>query len=57
MDAAKAKELASRRTHKVAESELKSEANNILKSRWVFRWKKGPDGKRIVKARLVVKGF
>ena len=38
-------------------SERKSEANNILKSRCVLRWKKGPDGKRVVKARLVVKGF
>ncbi|CAK0851968.1 unnamed protein product [Prorocentrum cordatum] len=30
---------------------------NLMDSRWVIRWKKQPDGKLAVKARLCIKGF
>ncbi|CAK0873269.1 unnamed protein product [Prorocentrum cordatum] len=30
---------------------------NLMDSRWVIRWKKQPDGKLAIKARLCIKGF
>ena len=30
---------------------------NVIDARWVLRWKRGPDGKRVIKARLTVRGF
>ena len=33
-----------------------SEARNIIDSRWLYKWK-NKDGKKIVKARLVIRGF
>ena len=37
--------------------EKKGSTVNAIRSRWVLRWKKYPDGSKKVKARLVVKGF
>ena len=57
VDEAKAKELKSWVDMGTCIVEPRGKTGNLVKSRWVLRWKKFHDGSRGVKARLVVKGF
>ena len=53
---AKQKELNSWVTHKTFRLQARRSARNLIPSRWLLRWKETPEG-RIIKARLVIKGF
>ena len=50
------KEVGSFVEHDTFERQSKSKSRNTCSSRWVLRWKE-VDGKRIVKARLTIRGF
>ncbi len=55
--AAKAKELAAWDKLAACEFELLSKTQDVIIPRWAWPWKTDAEGSKIVKARLVVKGF